>query len=96
MKPNEAAFEEHIASWLVEHGGYAEVKGPGQSRPSAFDPVTGIDTEDLFAFLGATRPKPGISSSSVMAGYRARRRSSLPASRLRSTSEARSRYYVMA
>ena len=55
MKPDEAAFEEHIALWLVEHGGYAEVKGPGQGRPSAFDPVTGIDTEDLFAFLGATQ-----------------------------------------
>ena len=55
MKPNEAAFEEHIAMWLVEHGGYAEVKGPGQARPSAFDPVTGVDTEDLFAFIGATQ-----------------------------------------
>ena len=31
------------------------MKGPGQARPSAFDPVNGIDTEDVFAFLGATQ-----------------------------------------
>ena len=55
MKPDEAAFEEYVSTWLVAQGGYAEVKGPGQARPSAFDPVTGIDTEDLFAFLGATQ-----------------------------------------
>ena len=55
MKPNEAAFEEYVAGWLVEHGGYAELKGPGQSMPSAFDPVAGIDTEDMFAFIGATQ-----------------------------------------
>ena len=55
MKPNEAAFEEYVAGWLVEHGGYAELKGPGQSTPSAFDPVAGIDTEDMFAFIGATQ-----------------------------------------
>ena len=55
MKPDEAAFEEYVSTWLVEHGGYVEVKGPGQVRPSAFDPVTGIDTEDLFAFVGATQ-----------------------------------------
>ena len=55
MKPNEAAFEEYVAGWLVEHGGYTQLKGPGQSTPSAFDPVTGIDTEDMFAFIGATQ-----------------------------------------
>ena len=55
MKPNEAAFEEYVAGWLVEHGGCAELKGPGQSTPSAFDPVAGIDTEDMFAFIGATQ-----------------------------------------
>jgi len=55
VKPSEAAFEEYVAAWLVECGGYDEVKGPGQSRPAAFDPVTGIDTEDLFAFIGATQ-----------------------------------------
>lgn len=37
MKPNEAAFEEYVRTLLVEHGGYAEVKRPGQGRPSVFD-----------------------------------------------------------
>lgn len=55
MKPNEAAFEEYVATWLVDHGGYNHLKGPGQARPTAFDPVTGIDTEDLFEFIGATQ-----------------------------------------
>ena len=54
MKPNEAAFEEYVATWLVEDGGYDHLKGPGQARPPSFDPVTGIDTEDLFEFIGAT------------------------------------------
>ena len=55
MKPNEAAFEAYVATWLVEDGGYDHLKGPGQARPPAFDPVTGIDTEDLFEFIGATQ-----------------------------------------
>lgn len=44
-----------MATWLVEHGGYDHLKGPGQALPPAFDPVTGIDTEDLFEFVGATQ-----------------------------------------
>ena len=96
MKPNEAAFEAYVSEWLVEHGGYAEVKGPGQARPSAFDPVTGIDTEDLFAFLGATQAAAGISSSSVTVGCRVRRRSSSPVSPLSSTSGAPSTCCVTA
>ncbi len=55
MKPTEAAFEEYVAAWLVERGGYDYLKGPGQARPPAFDPLTGIDTEDLFEFIGATQ-----------------------------------------
>ncbi len=55
MKPNEPAFEVFVATWLVDHGGYDEVRGPRQSRPPAFDPVTGVDTEDLLAFIGATQ-----------------------------------------
>ena len=55
MKPNEAAFEEFIAGWLVEHGGYDEVKGPLASRPPDFEPNLGIDTAELFAFIGATQ-----------------------------------------
>jgi len=53
VKPNEAAFEEYVATWLVEHVGYDHLKGPGQARPPAFDPVTGIDAEDLFEFIGS-------------------------------------------
>ncbi len=39
MKPDEAAFEEYVSTWPVEQGGYAEVKGPRQARPSAIEPV---------------------------------------------------------
>jgi len=55
VKPNEAAFEEFVAGWLVEQGGYNEVKGPLQSTASGFDAKSGIDTSDLFAFIGATQ-----------------------------------------
>ncbi len=54
MKLGEAASEEFVAGWLVENGGYDEVKGPRASRSSAFEPVWSIDTEDLFAFIGLT------------------------------------------
>ena len=36
----EAAFEEHIADWLTDHGGYQRVKR-GNSRLPDFDPVVG-------------------------------------------------------
>ena len=79
MKPNEAAFEEYVSTWLVEQGGYAEVKGPGQARPSAFEPVTGIDTEDLFTFLGATQAEAWDQlDHRARVAFPARRRSSLP------------------
>ena len=54
MKPDEAAFEAHITSWLVDHGGYAAVKLGTES--SDFDPVRGLDTVELFAFIEATQP----------------------------------------
>ncbi|NLE77971.1 MAG: type I restriction endonuclease subunit R, partial [Rhodococcus sp.] len=44
-----------MATWLVEHGGYDHLKRPGDVQPRAFDPATGIDTEDLFEFIGATQ-----------------------------------------
>ena len=57
MNPaDEAAFEEHIASWLVERGGYRRVKvGNAGGEPRDFDPGTGVDTADLFEFIGATQ-----------------------------------------
>jgi hypothetical protein len=60
MKPDEAAFEEFVATQLLEHGGYAEVNGPRYASPSDFDPVAGIDTADLFAFVGATQADDAV------------------------------------
>ena len=42
MKPDEAAFESHIAEWLAEHGGYAGWKLGTQSDD--FDAGRGLDT----------------------------------------------------
>ena len=56
MPADEAAFEEHIASWLVEHGGYRRVKvGTAGGEPRDFDAGAGVDTADLFEFIGATQ-----------------------------------------
>jgi len=56
-KPDEAAFEDYIAWWLVEHGGYQELKRGNHPDPTqrAFDAALGIDRDDLFAFIGATQ-----------------------------------------
>ena len=52
----EAAFEAHIAGWLVEHGGYRRVKiGNVGDGPRDFDAEAGVDTADLFEFIGATQ-----------------------------------------
>ncbi len=56
MKPDEAAFETQIADWLVGHGGYQAVKVGSAQEQTDFDPVRGIDTAELFAFIGATQP----------------------------------------
>lgn len=55
--PVEADFEHTIGTWLVEHGGYqAPVKvGNAQTDPRDFDAVRGIDTAELFTFIGATQ-----------------------------------------
>ncbi|MEA2057971.1 MAG: hypothetical protein U9O63_04570, partial [Actinomycetota bacterium] len=45
MKPDEAAFESHIAEWLVDHGGYTAWKLGTQSTD--FDPARGLDTVEL-------------------------------------------------
>ena len=55
---DEAAFETHIAGWLVDHGDYRRVKvGNLGAEVSDFDSATGVDTADLFDFIGATQPK---------------------------------------
>ena len=54
----EAAFEAHIAGWLVDYGGYRRVKvGNLGAELSDFDSAAGVDTADLFEFIGATQPK---------------------------------------
>ncbi len=56
MSATEAQFEEHIASWLVEHGGYERSKvGNAQGEPKDFDAQAGVDTTDLFRFISDTQ-----------------------------------------
>ncbi|MDE0268386.1 MAG: type I restriction endonuclease [Acidimicrobiaceae bacterium] len=56
MIVDEAAFEEQIASWLSMHGGYQWVKiGNVSAGPRDFDAEAGVDTADLFQFIGATQ-----------------------------------------
>ena len=52
----EAAFERHIADWLVAQGGYVRVKvGNATDEPQDFDAAAGVDTADLFEFIGKTQ-----------------------------------------
>jgi type I restriction enzyme R subunit len=53
MKPDEKAFEEHIAPSLVESGGYRTVKLGNSSGD--FDAGRGLDLAELFAFIEATQ-----------------------------------------
>ena len=55
MKPDEKAFEEHIANSLVERGGYREVKVGNASGD--FDAGRSLDLAELFAFIEATQPE---------------------------------------
>jgi type I restriction enzyme R subunit len=48
---NERGFEEAIEASLLEAGGYLK------SSPSNFDPVVGVDTAELFAFIAATQAR---------------------------------------
>lgn len=52
----EADFEEHIAGWLVAHGGYDAVAVGNQPLPERdFDPELGLNATELFTFLAATQ-----------------------------------------
>ena len=64
---HEAAFEAHIAGFLVEHGGYRRRKDGTSDGESHFDSVAGLDTADLFEFIGATQPGEWVRL--VDAGY---------------------------
>ena len=64
---HEAAFEAHIAGFLVEHGGYRHRKDGTTDGESHFDGIAGLDTADLFEFIGATQPGEWVRL--VGAGY---------------------------
>ena len=49
MSVNERQFEEAIEHSLLTDGGYLK------SSPSHFDAILGLDTAELFAFIGATQ-----------------------------------------
>lgn len=56
MNADEFAFESFICEWLTTEGGYDDCKvGNAQGSPRDFDPERGLDTAELFAFLGATQ-----------------------------------------
>jgi type I restriction enzyme, R subunit len=53
---NEERFEAEICAWLQAEGGYDSVKNDKQQGADRdFDPVRGLDTAELFTFLGATQ-----------------------------------------
>lgn len=56
MKPDEKAFETEVADWLAVTGGYQPVKFGNVTQPD-FRADLGLDTADLFTFLGATQIK---------------------------------------
>jgi type I restriction enzyme R subunit len=51
MSVDEHLFEDAIEQYLLEKGGYLK------SIPPNFDAALGLDTAELFAFIGATQPK---------------------------------------
>jgi type I restriction enzyme R subunit len=51
MRPDERQFEEAIEASLLEEGGYLK------SVPTRFNADVGLDTAELFAFIGATQVK---------------------------------------
>ncbi len=54
--PDEEQFEAAICDWLTARGGYLAVKNDrSQAEPRDFDPVRGLDTVELYSFIGATQ-----------------------------------------
>src|ERR1039458_2579827 len=51
MKPDEHGFEDAIEASLLTEGGYS------RSLPAHFDATVGLDTAELFAFIGATQAR---------------------------------------
>ena len=52
---DEAAFEAYIGGWLLDHGGYQRAKVGSVGGESDFDSAAGVDTADLFKFIGAAQ-----------------------------------------
>ena len=52
---SEEAFEVAICVWLTRHGGYDAVKNDRQQEPRDFRPDLGLDTAELFTFIGGTQ-----------------------------------------
>ena len=56
--PKEFDFETQVCEALVTKSGYVASKvGTAQGDPRDFDAPLGLDTAELFAFIGATQPK---------------------------------------
>ncbi|HUP68229.1 MAG TPA: type I restriction endonuclease [Acidimicrobiales bacterium] len=54
--PNEELFESAICDSLATTGGYVAVKNDkAQGEPRDFDPARGLDTAELYSFIGATQ-----------------------------------------
>ena len=51
MKPDEHGFEDAIEASLLTEGGYS------RSLPAHFDATVGLDSAELFAFIGATQAR---------------------------------------
>jgi len=69
--PREHELETEVCDWLVAHGGYQAVKvGTQQDEPRDYDPVRGLDTAELLAFIGATQAEPWERLVAVYGGDR--------------------------
>jgi type I restriction enzyme R subunit len=54
--PDEKLFEDAIAEYLVEHGGYLTCKvGTHEAYASDFDPIRGMDVVELLSFIEDTQ-----------------------------------------
>ncbi len=66
MKVDEKAFEEHIARYLEERGGYRT--GKIRNANGDFDPKLGLDLAELFTFIRATQARDWENLSKLHGG----------------------------
>lgn len=56
VNPSEQLFEDEIATWLTTHGGYAIAKNDAaQGDQPDFNTTLGLDTAELYSFIGLTQ-----------------------------------------